>query len=521
MNHLDLSTKQYIRFLIQEILNKQSISLPYIPIEYSETEEYGDYATPIAMSLAGILKKNPRTIAEELYSELHTYPIFEKIDIAGPGYLNFFLSKEYLKNKFEQIISEQAFGQNTSLQGQSILLEYISANPTGPLHIGHARWAAVGDSLARLLKFCGATVFREFYVNDAGVQIAHLRASVNACLENKEIPEDGYHGTYIKDLAEQCKKTNLPPEIIMQSMQAETLKKFRTEFDNWFSEKSLYKNHSVESVIEYLKKKDSVYQLDGALWFKSTEYSKDDKDRVLIKSDGSYTYLASDIAYHYNKLSRGYSTLINILGFDHHGYVERISAAVKVLGGKLSIILGQMVNLLRHGQPVRMSKRTGDIITLDEVIDEIGTDAARYLLTRRPMNSTVDFDLETAKSANDDNPVFYIQYAHARICSVLQNSKQSPEFSTFSDIIERRLILEMIKFEDILLEIAQTHEIHKLPNYLENLAGHFHKFYKACRIIDQPEEKSRLAVCCAARNIIHTGLDLLGVSAPEYMEKIS
>ncbi|MGL4561427.1 MAG: arginine--tRNA ligase [Brevinema sp.] len=509
--------KNDIRKILSEAINKLGVQDIQIPVEYPENQEHGHFATPIAMGLARELKKNPLMIAKELLALIHDNPIFEKVEIAGPGYLNFFISDFYLQTKLQTILTEEHFGENQTLSDQHMLLEYISANPTGPLHIGHGRWAVVGDSLARLLKFCGATVHREFYVNDAGVQISHLRATVDAVQKGQEIPEDGYKGSYIEALAKKAIKTGTYPEILMQESQAQTLQKFRVEFDQWFSEKTLHQDNTMKETLDELAQKNATYMSEGALWFKSTEFSRDDKDRVIMKNDGSYTYFASDIAYHRDKIKRGFPILVNILGFDHHGYVERISAAVKVLGGNLTVLLGQMVNLFRNGEPVRMSKRTGDMITLDEVIEEIGTDATRYFLVRRPMNSMVDFDLETAKSASDDNPVFYVQYAHARICSILEHTKKDPTFTHFTDTNEKLLLLEALKFEDLILELAYSYDLHKIPVYLESLSSVFHRFYRHCRIINDPQEQSRLALCLAVKKILAQGLDLLGVSAPEKM----
>ena len=514
------STKNNIKNILAETLSSLGIINACIIIEYPDNQNHGHYSSPIAMSLARDLKKNPRVIAEEIHTLIKDNKMFDKVEIAGAGFLNFFLSESYLQSKLSQILTDSCFGKNKSLANQNILLEYISANPTGPLHIGHGRWAAVGDSLSRLLKFSGAMVFREFYVNDAGVQIAHLRASVEALQQGKEVPEDGYRGSYVQALAEEVSKTGIAPEILMQDSQRQTLIAFRTEFDQWFSEKSLHIDNTMATTFTELEQKKSTYLQDGALWFESTEYSKDDKDRVIVKSDGDFTYFASDIAYHRNKIQRGFPILINILGFDHHGYVERIKAAVKVLGGDLTVLLGQMVNLFRNNEPVRMSKRTGDMITLDEVIEEIGTDATRYLLLRRPMNSTVDFDLEIAKTSSNDNPVFYIQYAHARIASILRNTTKKAEFISFAHHDEKSLLLEIIKFEDLILDLAHTYELNKIPNYLEGLAGIFHRFYRNCRIIDDTQESSRLAICQATKNIIRQGLELLGVSAPEIMKGV-
>ncbi len=516
MNHL--STKNHIKRILSEALSFLEVSNFNIVVEYPENQDHGHYSSPVAMGLAKELKKNPRAIAEEIFNLIKDNKMFAKVEIAGAGFLNFFLSEEYLQSKLTQVLIDSSFGKNTSLANQHILLEYISANPTGPLHIGHGRWAAVGDSLSRLLKYSGADVFREFYVNDAGVQIAHLKASVEAVQQGKEVPEDGYRGAYIQALADEVTKTGTAPQILMQESQRQTLIAFRTEFDQWFSEKSLHTDDTMATTFAELEQKNASYLQDGALWFKSTEYSKDDKDRVIVKSDGSFTYFASDIAYHRNKIQRGFPILINILGFDHHGYVERISAAVKVLGGELTVLLGQMVNLFRNNEPVRMSKRTGDMISLDEVIEEIGTDATRYLLLRRPMNSTVDFDLEIAKTSSNDNPVFYIQYAHARIASILRNTTKKAEFVSFEHEDETSLLLEVIKFEDLILDLSQSYELNKIPNYLEDLAGTFHRFYRNCRIIDDVQESSRLAICQAAKNVIGIGLELLGVSAPEIMK---
>ncbi|SFB78032.1 arginyl-tRNA synthetase [Brevinema andersonii] len=515
---INCSPKESIRYLVTQALIRIGAEIPhFIAVESPENPEYGHYAVPIAMQLARSLKKNPRLIAQEIYNIIHQDSMFSKVEIARAGYLNFFLSSDYLEQKLQFIMSHNDYGKNSSLQGKHILLEYVSANPTGPLHIGHGRWAAIGDSLARFLSFSGASVHREFYINDAGIQIAHLNESVQAVLRGDAISEDGYHGTYITELAQETKALNQPPEQIMLEKQKATLNEFRVVFDTWFSEKTLHESGDLETAIQKLKGKNAAYTKDGALWFRSSELGKDDKDRVLVKSDGSYTYFAADIAYHFSKIKRGYSFLIDILGADHHGYVERIAAAVKIFGGELFVLLGQLVNLFRNGEPVRMSKRTGDLISLDEVINEIGVDALRYLLLRRPIRSALDFDLEKAKIISNDNPVYYVQYAHARICSILRNTQLDADFQHFKGEHEKELLREIVKFEDIILEIAHDFDLQKLPAYLEGLASCFHRFYKNCRIIDDPNESSRLALCVAARTVFANGLELLGVSAPEVM----
>ena len=510
------SPKSHIRQHIIEALSQMGCPAPeHIAIECPENPEFGHYASPIAMTLARTLRKSPKDIATQLVSFLQ-HDDFARVEVAGAGYINFFLSDTLLSAYLTHVLKTNKPGTNTLLEGKGFHVEYVSANPTGPLHIGHGRWAAVGDTLARFLTHCGGKVYREFYVNDAGVQIANLNASVKAVSEGKPVPEDGYHGTYIKELAEESKKRGVAPEIIMQKAQEESLRAFRVEFDCWFSEKNVHSDGSLQSALEKLKKMGVAYEQDGALWFKSSDYG-DDKDRVLIKSDGSYTYFAADIAYHYDKVKRGHRNLINILGADHHGYVERIKAAVHIFGGELTVLLGQLVNLFRDGEPVRMSKRTGDIITLDEVVEEIGVDAVRYLLIRRPMTATVDFDLAKAKSQNDDNPVFYVQYAHARICSILRNSQKSPATTGFNDDQERQLLIELLKFEDVLAEVAFDYDLQKIPAYLENLASAYHRFYRQCRIIDDANESLRIALCQATGKTLATGLDVLGVSAPEVM----
>ncbi|MGL5253512.1 MAG: arginine--tRNA ligase [Brevinema sp.] len=511
-----LSPKSHIRQYILQALAQMGCPEPdHIAIECPDNPEFGHYASPIAMTLARTLKKSPRDIATQLIPFLQ-HEDFDRVEVAGAGYINFFLSDTLLSRYLEHVLSMETVGMNNLLKEKSFHVEYVSANPTGPLHIGHGRWAAVGDTLARFLNHCGGKVYREFYVNDAGVQIKNLNASIKAVAEGKPVPEDGYHGAYIKDLAEKSLQKGVAPEIIMQKEQEDSLRAFRVEFDCWFSEKKVHADGSLESSLETLKKIGAAYEQDGALWFKSTDYG-DDKDRVLIKSDGSYTYFAADIAYHYDKIKRGNTQLIDILGADHHGYIERIKAAVHLFGGELTVLLGQLVNLFRDGEPVRMSKRTGDIITLDEVVDEIGVDAVRYLLVRRPMTATVDFDLAKAKSQNDDNPVFYVQYAHARICSILRNSQKSPVMSGFVDNQERLLLIELLKFEDVLAEVAFDYDLQKIPAYLETLAGAYHRFYRQCRIIDDSNEALRLALCKAAGKTLEAGLNILGVSAPQVM----
>jgi len=519
-----MSLKLYLKAIlskaIKDLWNEET---DIIPLEYPEFKQYGDYATPVAMILARKLKKNPKEIANSLVEYLKNYPELNKIEIAGPGYINFFISDSFLNQEIKKIIEDENYGKNNSLDGKKILLEYVSANPTGPLHVGHGRWAAIGDSLSRLLKFCGADVTREFYINDAGIQVKLFYESVEAVKSGRPIPENGYHGEYIKEIA----SMEGDPLLNMIAEQQSTLSKFRVQFDNYFSEKNLHISGAVQRVLEYLKKSGHGYESEGAFWFKSTDFG-DDKDRVLVKSDGDYTYFAVDIAYHRDKIRRGFDQLINVLGADHHGYTGRLKAAVRVMAEEaareveLVILIGQLVSLFRNGEPVRMSKRTGEMITLEELIDEIGVDAARYYLVMRKADTPLEFDIEEAKKQSEDNPVFYVQYAHARICSILRNAGVTA-ISVPEEIIDspeaREIAIELVKFEEVLVDAARAFEPHRIPLYLENLASVLHRFYNKHRVISEDKEKTlkRLSLVMATGRIIKKGLDLIGVSAPEKM----
>ena len=519
-----MSFKLKLKNLIATVIKKEfKVDIDVIPITYPEIKDYGDYSTTVALSSAKVLKSSPKEIAERLKFLLIEKEYFKEIDVAGPGYLNFFLSDSFLEKEIEKVLINANYGACDFLKDKDILLEYVSANPTGPLHIGHGRWAAIGDSMANILEFCGAKVFREFYINDAGNQIDLLIKSVNAARNGMPIPENGYHGSYIYEVA---KMDGSPVENIL-NFQKKTLSDFRVNFNNFFSEKSLHSSGAVIETLEFLKKTGHCYENEGALWFKTTEFG-DDKDRVLIKSDGEYTYFAVDIAYHKNKIERGFNTIVNILGADHHGYVNRLTAAVKIFSKELKkdvdfkIIIGQLVSLYRNGEPVRMSKRTGDMITLQEIIDEIGVDAARYFLVMRKADTPLEFDIEIAKKQSDENPVFYVQYAHARIAGILRNLGRQVN-PTFNGIIEnedaRTLAINIIRFPEICIDAALSYEPHRITQYLENLASSFHKFYNSCRIItdDETITSRRLALVYATKNVLAAGLKLIGVSAPEKM----
>lgn len=524
-----MTLKDRIRELLSESLRQNfSYETELIPINYTDQPQHGDYASPVAMAAAKPLRQNPRAIAEILQKDLQQNSLFSKIEIAGPGYLNFFLSPQSIEKELFQILEQPDYGRSNALQGRNILLEYVSANPTGPLHIGHGRWAAIGDAMARILRYCGARLSTEFYINDAGVQIRNLLASVDAVRQGKEVPEDGYHGDYIKEIA----VLEGDPVQILLSMQQETLHRFRVSFDLFFSETGLHTSSFVQETITFLRQKGLLYDEEGAVWFRTTDFG-DDKDRVLIKADGSYTYFAVDIAYHRNKVERRFTELINVFGADHHGYIQRLNAAVKAFSQDviLNIIIGQMVNLFRDGEPVRMSKRTGDMISLDEVIDEIGADAARYFLVLRKTDSKLDFDLSVAREQSENNPVFYVQYAHARIQSILRKAQEEnislpalppallSEEETTPGSAAWDLVKKLVSFPEIILDIANTLEPHRMPQYLEELAGCFHRFYAQFRVISEDNEATvrRLALVKATGKILALGLDLIGVSAPDRM----
>lgn len=488
-------------------------------VELPKDRSNGDYASNIAFVLARTLKKSPPVIAADLATSLPTYfkdPAWQGIQIvAVNGFINFILPATVCW----QALQDETFAKGDEANPERILLEYVSANPTGPLHIGHGRWAALGDSLARLLKRVGHSVQTEFYVNDAGNQIDKLLASVSAIKAGKPVPDDGYGGAYVKDLVDEA-----DPIVALMKWQQTTLRDFRVEFDTWTREKeTLHDSGLVQQSINELKQKGIAYLEEGALFFRSTDWG-DDKDRVLVKSTGELTYFAADIAYHQQKALRGYDRLINIWGADHHGYITRVTAGIKALVGDkpiLEVLLGQLVTLLRDGVEVRMSKRTGDMVSLQEVIEEIGADAARFFLVIKNADTHLDFDLDLAKKQSNDNPVFYVQYAHARICSILRKSEKKPLVHPALDLhpTELKLLKFLLSFEDEVVLAASRREPHRIANYLIELATHFHSFYHDCKVNveDQAMAQNRLAICLAVKRILAEGLELLGITAPESM----
>jgi arginyl-tRNA synthetase len=512
---------------VQKVSTSYNIDLSKdfsVQIEYPD-RKFGDFATPVAMELAKVFRKAPFTIAEDIVNEIQNEELFTKIEVMKPGFINFTLSNASREDIILTILHADAYGK-AELKNKRYLIEFVSANPTGPLHIGHGRWAAMGDVMSRIMKWAGYDIQSEFYVNDAGNQIENLKKSVLAVKNNTPIPKDGYHGSYIEEM----KDIDIDPVEYFLEMHKKTLSDMSVSFDNFFRESTLHKNDSINNCLEVLRKHDAVYEKDRALWFKTSEYG-DEKDRVLVKSDGAFTYFAVDIAYHLKKVERNFDVLINVFGADHHGYTARLNAAVDILSDKktkLLILIGQLVSLYRDGEPVRMSKRTGDIITLREVLDEIGVDAVRYFLTMRSPNTPLEFDLELAKKNSMDNPVYYIQYAFARICSVFKKAEElsiSIEGETFScesissDTVNT-LIQKVSVFPDIIADIASTFEIHKLNNYLFDMAAVFHKLYNETKFVREEDytlSTNYLLLLSAVRKVFSIGLDLLGISAPENM----
>ena len=501
----------------------QDIALPKpIDLERPKQADMGDYALTCCFQLAGVFKKAPKAIAEELVERLNadttlsSFASFEALN----GFINIKLSDAFLWQAGKDFFTD---GFNYPKKNTSVLLEYVSANPTGPLHIGHGRWAVLGQSLASLLAVAGYDVKTEFYINDAGNQIKTFRASVEAARAGEAIPEDGYHGTYIQDLAD----SDSDPLEAMLGAQKQILSQIHVNFDTWYSEKSLYANDKVEAGLKALKDRGVTYEEGGALWFRSTDFG-DDKDRVMIKADGSYTYFAVDIAYHKDKLDRGFDQLVNIWGADHHGYVPRVNAAIQALGydaDKLKVMIGQLVSLKRGGEPVRMSKRTGEMITFDEVIDEIGADATLFYLIYRSPDTHLEFDLEVAKSQSTDNPVYYVQYAHARMCSILRKLELPLDLDVFNTSLhglepqERQLLLMVLKTKEMVLESAESYMPFRVASYVLDLARSFHHFYETCAIAkaDAPLKDQRVALLYLTKKVLKETLALLGISSPEQM----
>lgn len=528
--------------------------LPAIVLEVPKDKAHGDIATNAAMQLTRIAKRNPRQIAEAIVEHLDTSRAsIEKAEIAGPGFINFTLSKSYLYPVIALVAEQgEGYGRVDIGQGKKVEVEFVSANPTGSLHLGHARGAAVGDALCNLLDYAGYQVTREYYINDAGNQIANLCLSIEARYlqelgQPAEMPEDGYHGEDIRGFAKELVAEKGDSLLAMTpgdraaffrtyglAKELDKIKRdlsrFRVNFDIWFSETSLYENGEVLRSLDELRERGEVYEKEGATWLATTKYG-DDKDRVLIKNDGTYTYLTPDIAYHSDKYGRGYDTMINIWGADHHGYIPRMKAAMAALGNdpeKLVVLIAQMVSLFQNGEKVKMSKRTGKAVTMEDLMEEVGLDAIRYFFTMRSMDSHLDFDMDLAISTSNDNPVFYVQYAHARICSIFRQAEEQgivlPEadqmdYSKLTAVHEYDLLRKIGELPAEITVAAESYAPHRLIRYVYDLASLFHSYYKAERVITEDAEQTlaRLALLGATRTAIANVLRLVGVTAPDRM----
>jgi len=522
-----------------------------IPLERPKNRDHGDYATSVALQLAKPAGMSPRAVAELLQSALLDLPEVTAVEIAGPGFINITLNRSSQAELVATILSSPTtYGTGNSLAGVSVNLEFISANPTGPLHLGHTRWAAVGDSLGRVLSAAGAKVIREFYINDRGNQMDLFGKSVEAAALGQPIPEDGYQGGYISDLADAVVRENpgikeLAAETrheafreaaykVQLAEQQGVLDTFNTHFDVWFSERSLHEAGAVEHAVEKLRTQGHVFDSEGAIWLRTTDFG-DDKDRVITKANGDLTYFASDTAYYINKRERGFDICIYMLGADHHGYVNRLRATAACAGDNpdynVEILIGQLVKIMEGGEEVKLSKRAGTIITLEELVEKVGVDAARYTLIRYPVDTPMVMDIDILRRNTNENPVYYVQYAHARIAGVLRNVEELSipmglsnfDPSQLSHDRENELLGTLAEFPGVVAAAAAFREPHRVARYLEELAGVYHGFYADCRVLPlgdetiSPLHSARANLCAATKQVLANGLDLLGVSAPERM----
>jgi len=570
---------------IQDLISKGTlIEMPSkVRIDHTKDNSHGDYATNIALMLSKQANMNPVDLAKIIVSQLEEIDYINKIEIAGPGFINFFMSEESSSSVVKEIIDQGAlYGKSKIGQGKKVLLEYVSANPTGPLHVGHGRGAAYGATISNLLRNAGFKVDNEYYVNDAGRQMDILTVSIylrylSLCGEELRFPDNGYQGQYIKDIAQVIydksgqefhQKSDLvfanvckdgleggdkeshidqliekSKSILGDSFKAifqvgiesilsgikSDLSEFGVVFEKWYSEQSLIDSGLSESCISNLKDSKNLYEKDGALWFKTTNYG-DEKDRVVVRDNGNHTYFASDIAYHFDKFERGYDKIINVWGADHHGYIPRVKASIDALGlnsNKLEILLVQFANLYRGGSKVQMSTRSGSFVTLEDLRAEVGNDAARFFYILRKSEQHMDFDLDLAKSKTNENPVYYIQYAHARICSVFSQAREKEleldisqaNLSLLTEEFEKNILKELSRYKSVLESSAMQYEPHQLAYYLRDLSTHFHSYYNACKFIveDKNLTQARLSLIHATRQILINGLSILGVSAPESM----
>jgi arginyl-tRNA synthetase len=545
-------TRESVQRIVDELF-AQGILTTHVEVtlERPKSREHGDYATNVALVAAKSSSLPPRELANQIAERLSADPAFTDVSVAGPGFVNIRLSAQTQGGIAERVVRlGSGYGRNDALLGKSFNVEFISANPTGPLHLGHTRWAAVGDALARVLAAAGADVTTEFYINDRGVQMDKFGISVMAAASGEAVPEDGYHGGYILDLAAQINREHpefrqLPAEeqmvafreeayALQWQQQKDVLELFRTHFDVWYSERKLYDSGAVERAQARLEAQGHVFESEGALWLRTTTFG-DDKDRVLIKENGERTYFAADTAYYVDKRMRGFDTAIYLLGADHHGYVNRLRAVAACAGDNMheniEILIGQLVKITRGGVEVKLSKRSGQIVTLKELVEEVGVDAARYTLARYPVETPLVVDLEEIARKANDNPVFYVQYAHARISSVLRNAedigakwRESAFIPELLDMKQENELLGVIeKFPAVIATAAELREPHRVARFLEELASAYHRFYDACRVLPRSDEElgsvhiARLWVCAATQQTLANGLELLGVTAREKM----
>ena len=526
-----------------------------IPLERPKNRDHGDYATSVALQLAKPAGMSPRAVAELLKADLLALDAVSAVEIAGPGFINITLNRSSQAELVRTILTAgdalaNTYGVGSALDGVSINLEFISANPTGPLHLGHTRWAAVGDALGRVLTAAGAKVTREFYINDRGNQMDLFGKSVEAAALGQPIPEDGYQGGYINDLADVVVAENPGIKDIAADVRYESFREaaykvqlaqqqgvldaFNTHFDVWFSERSLHEAGAVEHGIDKLRRQGHVFDSEGAIWLRTTDFG-DDKDRVITKANGDLTYFASDTAYYINKRERGFDICIYMLGADHHGYVNRLRATAACAGDNpdynVEVLIGQLVKIMEGGEEVKLSKRAGTIITLEELVEKVGVDAARYTLIRYPVDTPMVMDIDILRRNTNENPVYYVQYAHARIAAVLRNVAELSiptgldhfDPSQLTHDRENELLGTLAEFPGVVAAAAQFREPHRIARYLEELAGVYHGFYADCRVLPMGDEvisplhSARANLCAATKQVLKNGLDLLGVSAPERM----
>ena len=521
-----------------------------VHVERPKNREHGDYATNVAMRLAKGAGKPSRAVAESIAARLQQAAGIERVDVAGPGFLNVTLAAGSLGEVARQVVrAGEAYGRTNQFAGRRINLEFVSANPTGPVHIGAVRWAAVGDALARLLQAGGADVVREYYFNDAGSQIERFARTLREVAHDRPVPEDGYAGAYIAEIAEAVVDRNPGVLKLPQDAQVETFRRegvalmfaeikqsladFGVVFDVYFNERDLHSKGELQQAVDRLREQGNVYEADGAVWLRTTDFG-DDKDRVLVRSNGEWTYFAADCAYYLDKRERGFDRCVYMLGADHHGYVGRLRAMVTCFGDDpdvtLEVLIGQLVNLVKDGEPLRMSKRAGNVLMLGDLVDAIGADAARYALARYSTDQPIDLDLDLWASKSNDNPVYYVQYAHARLASLQRNAADlgiaraaDPDLSLLGHPREADLLGALGEFPRVVAGAAELRAPHRVAHYLESLAGTYHRFYDSCRVLPMGDEAAtpvthaRLWLCEATRVVLRNGLGLLGVSAPERM----